>query len=750
MLARLSKIEDNCKQYTVWRYRDVSKEILRNYEQPPEVFDPLADHPDPEVLILSSLRQGTLLAGREKPFTWELDDITSEGALHRYRAQVEIEVLINLAERGPVDIAMDESEKARLRSLYGEDRFNSDTVIRIDHLGYKGEKPLEHDVKAVEVYLAEQLDERGLGRFKEWLHYGMTSEDTNNLAFNLMLRDAVNKVLLPAVGRVADRLAHFSVAYADMPTLGMTHAQKASPTTIGKQFGYLLSNITKVASEFDSMSFSGKFGGAVGNHNPETVVHNDFDYDAYAKDLVESFGFTYASVENQRNDHLAVTDFLGVVQRLAVVGKDATDNVWLQILADKLRQRLVEGEKGSSTMSHKINPWRLENAEALFEQAIALMSRASEGLVASRHERDLSDHDWQRAYGDMIGRVVAGFNYFAVQLDRLAVNEEGLREALNSSAEILSELLQTAGRASGDPAAYNKVTKSTQGKKLSIEDFRVIADEVLPDGDLKDRVMQITPDAYVGIAGQKARESVLGWHATKQVLRRGVLDESTSIDAVLFDFDGTLHFGDKDELHARLFAISEELRSGFTIDEIKEFGNRSDYTEMRALMVAEHNRRHADLQVTEDIFEGINREISNPEYGRFDHHFRTAKDAVKHITAVRGSGKKTGLVTTRGANSLPRLLKLHGLEDLFDVQINRTDSKQRKPHPQPIVLALGRLGVNPRRALYVGDLQIDDVGAGNALGMKTALVNDKPLDPYGPIPTYHWQDLEALSRIYGR
>ncbi len=671
----------------------MSKEILQSYEQPPEAFDPLTGHPDPEALILGSLRQGTLLAGREKPFTWELDDITSEAALHRYRAQVEIEVLIYLAECGPVDIPMDESEKAHLRSLYSKDQFDSSTVIRIDHLGYKGQPPLEHDVKAVEVYLAELLDERGLGRFKEWVHYGMTSEDTNNLAFNLMLRDVANKVLLPAVGRVADRLAYFAAVYANTPTLGMTHAQKASPTTIGKQFGYLLSNIAEVASEFDGMRFSGKFGGAVGNHNPETIVHDNFDYDMYAKDLVESFGFTYASVENQRNDHLSVTDFLSTVQRLAVVGKDATDNVWLQILADKLRQRLVEGEKGSSTMSHKINPWRLENAEALFEQAIALMSRVPEGLVASRHERDLSDHD---------------------------------------------------------PAAYDKVTQRTQGKKLSIEDFRAIIDDVLPDGDLKDRVMQVTPDAYVGIAGQKARESVLGWHATKQVLRRGVLDESTSIDAVLFDFDGTLHFGDKDELHARLFAISEELRSEFTMDEIKAFGNRSDYTEMRALMVAEHNRRHPDLQVTEDIFEGINREISNPEYGRFDHYFHTAKDAAEHITAVRESGKKTGLVTTRGANSLPRLLRLHGLEDLLDVQINRTDSKQRKPHPQPIALALGRLGVNPRRALYVGDLQIDDVGAGNALGMKTALVNDKPLDPYGPIPTYHWQDLEQLSRIYGR
>lgn len=724
----------------------MSSEILNHYEQPPEAFDPLAGHSDPEALIIDSLNQGTVLAGREKPFTWELDNITSEGALHRYRAQVEIEALINLAERGPVNVEMSSADKLTLRSLYDEDHFDPSVVIRLDHLGYNGRPPLEHDVKSVEVYIAEQLDAYDLGQYKEWVHFGMTSEDTNNLAFNLMLRDAANKVMLPAVSRVADRLAHLSTIYANAPTLGVTHAQKASPTTVGKQFGYLLSDITEVASEFDGMRFSGKFSGAVGNHNPMAVLFPDFDYDAYAKDFVESLGFTYAPVENQRNDHLAVTDFLNTTSRLAVVGKDATDNVWLQILGDKLKQRLVAGEKGSSTMSHKINPWRLENAESLFEQAIALMSRAPEGLVASRHERDLSDHGWQRAYGDMIGRVVAAYNYFAVQLDRLAVNEEGAREALNNSAEVLSELLQTAGRVSGDPDAYDKVVALTQGKKLDIEGFKAVTDEALPNGELKDRVMQITPDTYVGVAGEKAREAVLGWHAVKVVLGRGVLDESTSIDAVLFDLDGTLHFGDKDELFTRLSAVAVDLRSGFTDEEIREFGNRSDYTEMRKLMVAEHNRRFPKAQITEEDFQEANDAVS----GSFDHMFYTADGAIASIEALKESGKAIGLVTTRGNNSRDRLLTHHGFDTLFDVIVGRGDAEQRKPHPQPITLALGKLGINPHRALYVGDLQIDDVGAGNAIGMKTALVNDMPLDPYGPIPTYHWKNLEPLGRIYGR
>jgi adenylosuccinate lyase len=229
--------------------------------------------------------------------------------------------------------------------LYSKDTFDPTIVIRLDHLGYNGKPPLEHDVKAVEVYLGDLLDESNLGHLKEWVHFGMTSEDTNNLAYNLMLRDATDKVIVPAVSRVADRLAHLATIYADTPTLGVTHAQKASPTTTGKQFGYLLSNVTQVMGELDGMRLSGKFSGAVGNHNPMTVLFPDFDYDSYSKDFVESQGFVYAPVENQRNDHLAVTDLLTTVSRLAVVGKDATDNVWLQILGNKLNQRLVAGEK---------------------------------------------------------------------------------------------------------------------------------------------------------------------------------------------------------------------------------------------------------------------------------------------------------------------------------------------------------------------------------------------------------------------
>lgn len=686
------------------------------------------------------------MAGREKPFTWELDEITSEGALHRYRAQVEVEALINLAERGPVAITITEEEKISLRTLYTKDVFDPEIVVRYDHLGHNGKPPFEHDVKSVEVYVGDLLDEHDMSHLKEWVHFGMTSEDTNNLAYNLMLRDATNNVLIPSVGRVADRLAHLATIYADTPTLGITHAQKASPTTAGKQFAYLLGDITEVASKLDGMRLTGKFSGAVGNHNPMSVLFPDFDYDAYSKDFVESLGFEYASVQNQRNNHLSVKDMLDAVNSLAVVGKDATDNVWLKILGNQLSQRLVAGEKGSSTMSHKINPWRLENAESLFEQALALMSRAPEGLVASRHERDLSDHGWERAYGDMIGRVVAGYNYFAVQLDRLSVDEAGVREVLNGSAEVLSELVQTAGRVSGDPDAYDTVVRLTQGKKLDMDGIRAVIDKALPDGDIKDRSMLVTPDTYVGVAGEKAREAVLGWNAAKLVLKRGVLDESTSIDAVFFDLDDTLHFGVKDEVVAKLTTIFGEFESGFSDEEIAEFAKMHDFKKMVEAMVTEHNLRVGARKLTVEDFDQVNARVT----GSFDHLFYAPKESKEVVHKIRESGKATGLVTTRGAMSLDRVLDLHGFSDLFDVIVGGGDVKRRKPHPEPLAIALGKIGVSAERSMYVGDDQDADIGAAKAIGMKTALVGQAALDAYGPRPDFHWQNLQPLARLYGR
>lgn len=730
----------------------MSAEILDQFNQRPEIFDPLANHPDPEGLYLDSLRQSSLLAGREKPFNWELDNYLSEAALHRYRAVVDIEAMIHLAEAGPYDIPMTDDGKATLRSIYDPKNFQSDEVLRIDHLGHRHPetsewvKPLEHDVKAMEVYVGYKMDSAGLGKFKQWLHYAETSEDTNNLAWNLMLRDAVNNVVVPSVTRVADRLAHFSVSQAETPLLGITHAQNASPQTVGKRFGKSLYGTTEVIKELQAIKLTGKYGGAVGNHNPLVVLHPEFDWDEYSKDFVESFGFEYSAVEDQRNNHLAVTNLLNTVGRVALVTHQNVQNAWLNIRDNVLVQIPIEGTKGSSTMSHKINPWRLENSEALFEQARLLIHGAESGLVESRDERDLSDHDWQRGYGDMLGRVVAGLNYVTCQLDLIRIDEDKARATLQGTAEVLSELLQTAGRALGDADAYNGVTKATQGKKLTLEEMREVIREALPDSDLKTRLLEISPEDYVGLAPKKAREAAIGWHACRTEISKGVLDWRSGIDAVLFDLDDTLVFGDKQELAARMEAIGQDLQADITADEFSALMRTNGWSATVEAFVKAHNSKHPDQTLTKDQFLDSNRKIS----GSFDHMLTIAEGAHELLDNLDRKGKKKALVTARGPSSLPRVLDLHDLSNRFDVTVHGLETEFGKPHPHPIGLALGRLGISGKRAMMVGDHQLYDIVSANAHGMMSVLVKDGELDPMGAVPTMQVKNLQQLARKFAR
>ncbi len=725
----------------------MSTEILELYKNRPERFDPLADHPDPDALYMESLRQSSLMAGREKPLNWELDEYLSEAALHRYRALVDIEALIYLSEAGPYEIPISDEEKEVLRMMYQPEVFDPELVLRIDHLGYNGAEPTEHDVKAGEVYLGLQLEEVGLGHLKRWLHYGETSEDTNNLAYNLMLRGAVNNVMIPATVRMADRLAYFAVVHAETPLLALTHAQGAAPHTVGKRIGKGLADLTEVIAKLEAIDLTGKFGGAVGGHNVLEFLQPEFDWDNYSRNFVESFGFKYLPVTDQRNNHLAVTDLLNSLSRVGLVSYQVARNAWLSIRDGVLVQQKVDKTRGSSTMSHKINPWRLEGAEGLFEQARDLIGGAEEGLVESRDERELSDHPWERAYGDMLGRLVAGLNYMTIQFDRLLVDEQAATATLKGRGEVLSELLQTAARQEGDADAYDKVTDALQGKKLSLEEMRKLIEEMLPDSNLKIRILELVPEEYLGNAPEKAREAVLGWHACKTTIESGVLDDVSRIDAVLFDFDSTLHFGDKEELQARLEEISRRLDLGFSSEQIQKFGARSDFREMRQLMIEAHGLANPDSNVSEEDFQTANNEVS----GMFDHLLYLGENAEQLLRQLKASGKKIGLVTTRGSNSLPRLLELYGISDIFDVIVNRDGAKERKPHPQPIAFALEQLGVSdPSRAIYVGDKQVDDVIAGNALGMQTVLVGSEPLDPYGARPTHHYSSLEPLLKKFSR
>jgi len=685
--------------------------------------------------------------GREALFTKGLRSILSEGALHRYRAIVEIENLINLADSGlPNRPTINEKQRSKLREIVSQDSFDASAVNDYDHFGRNGIGPTEHDVKSVELYLRERLQEEGLSQFSEFVHFPMTSEDVNNLAYNLMIRDALNQVWLPQVLEVLDKLAMLAEEHADVPVLGKTHGMNASPTTIGKRFGHTLDKLTDSLLQLSRLKLKGKFSGPVGNHNAMHTVVPDFDMEAYARRFVESFGFEYSPVENQRISH---QDIVRVLQEIGIAntfGADLCETIRHGVMLGWLYQEGKESHVGSSVMPHKINPWFFEVGQGYFEIANRLIDGARDGLLISVFERDLTDHPWERLYGEMFGGSLVGFTYVSQGLDTLRVNEQQALDDLKTTPEVLSEAVQIAGRLLGVNDIYMKIKQLTRGRGLDIQALREIIENEIPDSEIKERLLATKPEQYTGVAGRSARRAVIGYNAVRANVSLGILHNLTGLEAVLFDFDNTLQLGDKDELRARLEEISRRLELGFTREEIERFGNRSDYREMRQLMVTEYNRRNPDTPITEEQFQEINKEVS----GRYDDKFYLAEGAKELLRYLRDQGYKVGLVTTRGANSLPRLLAKHGIEDAFDVVVNRDDCRERKPHPQPILSALEQMDVSPERAMYIGDKQFDDVIAGNSVGMRTVLVNPDPLDPYCARPDYHIKSLQEALSIFQR
>ena len=702
---------------------------------------------DDKKLYLHGLPLLSPFDGRETLFTRGLRPILSEGALHRYRAIVEVENLISLADSDlPHRLKVSDGERKALREIVASERFDSGAVAEYDHFGRKGIGPLEHDVKSVEVYLREKLSEEGLGHLNEFLHFPMTSEDVNNLAYNLMIRDAVNRVWLPKILETSDKLTELAEEHASVPVLGKTHGMNASPTTVGKRFAYTLDKWTDSLHIIERMKLKAKFSGPVGNHNAMSLVVPDFDMDSYARKFVESFGFEYSGTENQRISHQNVVRLLSEIAIMNTFGADFCDNIRHSVMMGWLYQEGKSFQVGSSVMPHKINPWFFEVGQGYFEIANRLIDGARDGLLMSTFERDLTDHPWERLYGEMFSGSLVGFSYISEGLDTLKVNDKKALEELKTTPEVLSEAVQIAGRLLGVNDIYMRIKMLTRGRDLDRDSLRQMIEQEIPNSEEKRRLLSATPETYIGRAREIAEETTGRYHVVKAQVKQGVFHAHSGIDAVLFDFDNTLQVGDKDELHARLSAISERMNMGYTADEISKFGNRSDYREMRNLMVSEYNRKNPDNPVTEDDFQGVNNEVS----GQFDDRFRLAEGTLELLTYLRDNGYKVGLVTTRGSNSLPRLLDMHGIFSHFDVIINRDDCHERKPHPQPILTALERLEIDPTRAMYVGDKQVDDIIAGNAVGMTTVLVDSGKVDKYCAQPKYQVSSPRELLSVFLR
>lgn len=459
---------------------------------------------------VKNLQSPSPLQGRENEFSNNIGRYLSESALYQKRAIVQLQQIKFLSQKQFKYMRkLSAQEEAALDKMIG-DISNNDAAraCLYDHYGVDGVGPFEHDVKAIEYVVRDKLKNSSMSDLVEFVHFPFTSEDVSNIAYNLMIRDAVKYSWLPAVLKVTDELATLSENLAYDRVLGMSHGQPASPTTMGKRFAYFLNNIVDSIETLMATTLDAKCSSTVGNHNAIYAIYPEFDYEQYAEEFVESFGFEYQNVANQRNNHQRIVRVLNGVKAINTTLYDLCENVWLNVSNGWLTQVANETHVGSSIMPYKINPWFFEVAEGYTQISNSLISGAEQGLCVSRFERDLSDHPWERMYGEMFGYSIVAAEYISRGLKRLVINKEKCRQDINSNPKVISEVIQVAGRMLGSDNPYMKLKEITRGKEITLNDLRQVIDCIITDDDIKNKLLCLNPGQYVGIASKLALNTV--------------------------------------------------------------------------------------------------------------------------------------------------------------------------------------------------------------------------------------------------
>jgi adenylosuccinate lyase len=427
--------------------------------------------------------------------------IFSEAGLMRERVRVECAWFLSLAS-GPAAQALSGLPAAarELLEKLSKDPGGSD-VAAIKQI----ESRTNHDVKAVEYWLRGELQARGASPADlEWMHFGCTSEDINNLAYALMMKNARATLLLPTLDSLIAVLDTLAVRYAAVALLGRTHGQTATPTTVGKEFANVAARLHTQRVGLERVVILGKMNGAVGNFNAHVAALPHVDWPAFSAAFVESMGLTSNAYTTQIEPHDWIAEYCHALMRANTVLLDFARDMWSYISWGYFKQRLIPGEVGSSTMPHKVNPIDFENAEGNLGMANALLGHFADKLPVSRLQRDLTDSTVLRNFGVAIGHTMLSLGSLAAGLQKLELDPQRIAGDLEQAWEVLAEAVQTVMRAHGIADAYDRLKAVTRGKPMdraSMRDF--IASLALPPEE-KDRLLRLTPDTYVGLAATLA------------------------------------------------------------------------------------------------------------------------------------------------------------------------------------------------------------------------------------------------------
>ena len=434
--------------------------------------------------------------GRYRNKVSKLAEYFSEEALIKYRVLVEIEYFISLCEIPlPQLSGFNSSLYPELKKVY--ENFTSDDAQKIKDI----EKVTNHDVKAVEYFIKEKFDLLGLDEYKEFIHFGLTSQDINNTAIPLSIKDALNNVYRVELSNVLDKLNELSIEWADVPMLARTHGQPASPTRLGKEIEVFTERIKEQLSFLIKVPNAAKFGGATGNFNAHKVAYPNINWKEFGSNfVVNNLGLhhSFPTTQIEHYDHMA--SLFDVLKRINTILIDLDRDIWTYVAMDYFKQKIKKGEIGSSAMPHKVNPIDFENSEGNLGIANAIFEHLSRKLPVSRMQRDLTDSTVLRNVGVPFGHTLIAFASTLKGLNKLLLNENKFKEDLDNNWVVVAEAIQTILRREGYPNPYEALKGLTRtNEKINQDSIANFIEELKVTDKIKLELKRITPSNYTGI-----------------------------------------------------------------------------------------------------------------------------------------------------------------------------------------------------------------------------------------------------------
>jgi len=433
------------------------------------------------------------LDGRYAESTSPLRDYFSEFAYLRDRVRVELDLLAGLSKISLIR-PVSESESELLQSVWKNFNLADAESIRAF------ERQTRHDVKAIEYFLRDKLQATSLSDLLSWIHFGLTSEDVNNIAQAISLRDSRDAALLPALDDLLNHILEFVQKYCTLPMLARTHGQPAVPTTLGREFAVYLARLKKSYDEISAHKFEAKLTGAVGNFNALHAAFPQTDWLAFSADFIQAYDLQPNLVTTQILPYDNWIRYFDSLRMLNAILIDFAQDIWRYVSDDLLKQTVVEGEVGSSTMPQKVNPIDFENAEGNLGIANALFTHYAQKLSVSRLQRDLSDSTVRRTFGVALGHTLLAWTNFVRGMKRITANENKLRAELNLHWEVISEGAQTILRAAGRSDAYETLKLQTRGRVLTETDYKSWLETLNVDNATREKLQSLSPENYLGLA----------------------------------------------------------------------------------------------------------------------------------------------------------------------------------------------------------------------------------------------------------